>query len=79
MLGQDSHTASAGDERRTQEPGAIDRVALADACRDTRQRLEAVVRALQALVADIDRTLERGSALPEDSELSSGTSTAEND
>jgi hypothetical protein len=63
MLGQGTHTATGdGEERR---PGEPSREALADACRAVRERLDAIGRALAALTAEIDRTLEHGSALPE--------------
>ena len=61
MLGQDAHTAT-GEERR---PADASREALAETCRAVRERLEGIGRALAALAAEIDRTLEHGSALPD--------------
>jgi len=61
MLGHDPQAVMDGaGERRPP-----DRVALAEDCRAIQDRLHAIGRALGALVVEIDRTLERGSALPE--------------
>jgi hypothetical protein len=59
MLGQDTHATES-----EQRPDA-DR--LVETCRDVRERLEAIARALASLCAEIDRALDRGSALPEPS------------
>ncbi len=51
-----------GEAPANDSEGASGNAALPDACRDVRERLEAIARALGALREDIDRVLEDTSA-----------------